>query len=53
MLGTCGIVQKKENWSILPIVISDNTVEVKQRTARPIEYTLNYRTAYQKTTLRG
>ena len=53
MQGTCGWVQKDEAWQILPIVISDNTIEVKVRTARPIEYALNYRTAYQKTTLRG
>lgn len=49
----CGWIQKQENWKTLPIVISDNTIEVKQRTSRPIEYQLNYRASYQKTTLRG
>jgi hypothetical protein len=51
--GTCGYIQKKENWKTLPIVISDNTIEVKERTGRPIEYNLTYQTSYQKTTLRG
>jgi len=27
--------------------------KLRRRTTRPIEYQLNYRTAYQKTTLRG
>ena len=51
-LGSCGLVQKNEAWQTLPIVISDNTIEVKQRAGRPIQYSLNYKTAYQKTTLR-
>lgn len=50
--GVCGYIQKKEAWKKLPIVISDNTIERKQRTGRPIEYTLNYQMAYPKTTLR-
>lgn len=53
MEGTCGWVQKEEDWQILPVVISDNVIEVKERTGRPIEYQLNYKTSYQKTTLRG
>lgn len=48
----CGWVQKKENWQVLPIVISDNQIEIKQKTTRPIEYTLNYDMAYMKNTLR-
>lgn len=53
MTGTCGYVQKNADWQILPIVISDNVVEVKEKLSRPIEYTLNWRASYQKTTLRG
>ena len=52
MEGTCGFVQKKEDWRKLPIVISDNSVEVKQKTGRPIEYQLNYAMSYPKNTLR-
>ena len=52
MLDTCGQVQKLTTWSKLPIVPIDNTIEVKQRLGRPIEYTLNYQMAYSKTTLR-
>ena len=52
-LSGCGWIQKQENWKTLPIVISDNAIEVKQKTGRPIEYSLNYRASYQKTTLRG
>lgn len=48
----CGWIQKKEDWKQLPIVISDNIIENKQRTSRPIEYTLNYDMAYSKNTLR-
>lgn len=48
----CGWIQKKEDWSQLPIVISDNSIEIKQRTSRPIEYTLNYDMAYSKNTLK-
>ena len=53
MEGTCGYIQKKENWSILPAIISDNSIEIKQRVGRPIEYGLIYVAAYQKTTLKG
>ena len=52
MLDTCGQVQKLTTWSKLPIVPIDNSIEVKQRLGRPIEYTLNYQMAYSKTTLR-
>ena len=52
-LPACGLVHKVDTWEMLPIVISDNTIEVKQKTSRPIEYSLNYQMAYQKTTLRG
>lgn len=49
----CGFIYKDEEFQKLPITISDNTIEVKQRLGRPIEYGLNFRRAYQKTTLRG
>lgn len=52
MEGTCGFVMKDNNWNKLPIVISDNQVEVKQKLGRPIEYQLNYAMSYQKNTLR-
>jgi hypothetical protein len=52
MLGTCGQVQKLTTWSKLPITPTDNSIEVKQRLGRPIEYTINYQMAYSKTTLR-
>jgi hypothetical protein len=48
----CGWLHKIEDWKRLPIVISDNMVEVKQKVSKPIEYTLNYANAYCKTTLR-
>ena len=53
MEGTCGYIQKKQDWKVLPVVIADNTIEVKQRVGRPIEYGLVYVASYQKTTLRG
>lgn len=52
MEGTCGFVMKDDAWKKLPIVISDNSVEVKQKLTRPIEYQLNYAMSYQKNTLR-
>lgn len=48
----CGYVQKVEIWQTLPVVIGDNNIEVKQKLTRPIEYSLSYRTAYSKNTLR-
>ena len=53
MEGTCGFVQKYTAWSTLPVVISDNVAEVKQKTSKPIEYSLSYEMAYSKNTLRG
>lgn len=50
--GACGWVYKKKDWSRLPITISDNQIEVKQKTSRPVEYSLNYQMAYNKNTLR-
>ncbi len=50
--GTCGFVQKYDGWKKLPITISDNQIEVRQKLGRPIEYQLNYAMSYQKNTLR-
>lgn len=50
--GTCGYVQKLDGWKKLPITISDNQIEVRQKLGRPIEYQLNYAMSYQKNTLR-
>lgn len=47
-----GYLYVDKDWRRLPIIISDNTIEVKQKTAKPVEYALAYSTAYQKTTLR-
>jgi len=50
-LSGCGFLYKSANWSILPIVITDNTIELKKKLGRPIEYSLNWSAAYTKTTL--
>jgi hypothetical protein len=50
--NACGYLYKSANWARLPITISDNTIDVKQKTSKPVEYTLNYQMAYSKTTLR-
>lgn len=50
--GLFGHLHKRDVWKKLPIVISDNAVEVKQKLGRPIEYSLNWSTAFTKTTLR-
>jgi hypothetical protein len=49
----CAYIYKDTTFSRLPVVISDNSIEVKQKTSRPVEYSLNYQMAYTKTTLRG
>ena len=48
----CGYGYKKKDWQRLPVTISDQSVELKQRTSRPIQYSLNWQMAYSKTTLR-
>ena len=48
----CGWIQKVEDWKMLPIIINDNQIEIKQKMTRPIEYGLNYQMAYNKNTLR-
>ena len=50
---TCGWLYAEKAFRRLPVTISDNTIEVKQKLSRPIEYALNYEMAYAKTTLRG
>lgn len=47
-----GFLVKQENWVRLPVIVTDNTVEEKERVSKPIEYTLNYMMAYPKATLR-
>lgn len=47
-----GWIHKIEDWNRLPISISDPSIEVKQKISKPIEYTLNYKMAYSKSTLR-
>lgn len=49
----CGLAYKDSSFDILPITISDNNIEVKQKLTKPIEYSLSYNMAYQKTTLKG
>ena len=50
--GLSGYLHKRETWKKLPIMISDNVVEVKEKLGRPIEYSLNWQSAWTKTTLR-
>jgi len=49
----CAYIYKDTTFSKLPITISDNSVEVKQKLGRPIEYALNYQMSYSKNTIRG
>ena len=49
----CAYIFKNKNFDRLPVVISDNNIEVKPKLARPIEYTLTYQMAYTKNTIRG
>lgn len=51
--GVYGCLHKYASWDTLPIVISDNVAEVKQKTSKPIEYSLSYTMAYSKNTLKG
>jgi hypothetical protein len=45
-----GWMHKDESWRRLPVMISDNTIEVKQKLTKPIEYSLTYTAAYNKYT---
>ena len=51
--SACGWIVKDETPVRLPIVISDNVVEAKQKEGKQIQYGLNYQMSFQKTTLRG
>ena len=45
-----GWMHKDQSWRRLPVIISDNTIEVKQKMTKPIEYSLTYTAAYNKYT---
>jgi hypothetical protein len=47
----CGV--KQESYVRLPIMVVDTTIEEKQRTNKPIEYTIRYDASYEKNTMRG
>jgi hypothetical protein len=49
----CGWFVKNELSRRIPIVISDNVIEVKQKTGKLIEYNLQYTNSVDKITLRG
>ena len=49
----CGWLVKDEESRRIPIVISDQSVEVKQKTGKQIEYQLQYKNSVDKFTLRG
>lgn len=49
----CAYIYKDTTFDRLPLTISDNSIEVKQKMTKPVEYSLNYQMAYTKTTLRG
>lgn len=51
--SACGWIFRDETFRRIPIVISDQSVDVKQRLSRPIEYSLNYTNSVDKFTLRG
>lgn len=41
------------NWYMLPIVVTNNTVKEEQKTTKPILYSLDYVTGYTKNILKG
>jgi hypothetical protein len=49
----CAYIYKDTTFDRLPVVVADNNIEVKQKTTKPIEYSLSYQMAYSKNTLRG
>lgn len=51
--SACGWIVKDESTIRIPIVLTDNSVEIKQRMGRPIEYQLNYTNSVDKSTLRN
>lgn len=42
-----------ESYSRLPIVVTDSSVEVSQRTNRPVTYTISYDAAYEKNSIKS
>ena len=51
--SACGWIFKDEIFRRIPIVVSDPSIEVKQKLGRPIEYSLQYANSVDKFTLRG
>jgi len=51
--AACGWIVKDEAVRRIPIVVTDTTAELKQKTGRPIEYQLNYQNSVDKFTLRS
>lgn len=51
--SACGFIVREENIRKIPILPTDNTIEVKQKLDRPIEYTLTYSKSVDKITLRS
>lgn len=51
--SACGFIVRDENIRKIPILPEDNTIEVKQKLDRPIEYTLTYSKSVDKITLRS
>lgn len=49
----CGWIVKDESAVRIPIVLTDNSTELKQKMGRPIEYQLNYQNSVDKFTLRS
>jgi len=49
----CAYIYKDTTFDTLPVTIADNAIEVKQKTSRPVEYSLSYNMAYSKNTIRG
>ena len=43
-----GWIQPFKKWRMLPVMISDATIEDKQKLTKPIEYNLNYTMAFDK-----
>jgi hypothetical protein len=49
----CGWLVKNQTPQVIPIVISDEFVEIKQKLDKPIQYDLTYQTSVEKITLRN
>jgi len=51
--SACGFIVIQEDIRKIPILPTDNNIEVKQKLDRPIEYTLTYSKSVDKITLRS